>query len=260
MENIRSKTIKYLHFESVKQNERESSVALERIVTLEVNGQAWMDIYCLPCQLDFLMAGFLFNEGLISSKDELIQVHVCKSGEYVEVITTQPITQPSFWKKTSGCSGGITAVDAAKSFQDSPILKDIHLSPDRVYCLLQKFMTTQRDLLESGGVHSSAISDGNELIFMADDIGRHNTLDKLAGYCLYNEISLPQPVILTSGRISSEMLQKSSRMGASVIISLTATNDYSIQLANRWNITLIGYSRMNSFRVFSHPERIIMDK
>jgi len=90
---------------------------------------------------------------------------------------------------------------------------------------------------------------------LADDIGRHNTLDKLMGFILLQKPSLKPSILLTTGRISSEMLQKSARMGVSVVISLTSPNTFTVQLAKDWGMTLIGYARGSRFNVYSHPER-----
>jgi len=109
---------------------------------------------------------------------------------------------------------------------------------------------------ETGGVHTSALSDGEQVILSAEDIGRHNTLDKIAGLCLMENIWPDRRVLITTGRISSEMLQKAVRMGAKVIASRTSPSSLSIEMAEAWGITLIGYARRNRFNLYAHPERI----
>jgi FdhD protein len=91
---------------------------------------------------------------------------------------------------------------------------------------------------------------------VAEDIGRHNTLDKIAGWILLKGIDLSQRFLLTTGRISSEMLQKAARLSASVVISRTSPSSLSIQLADAFGITLIGYARRNRFNIYTHPRRI----
>jgi FdhD protein len=110
---------------------------------------------------------------------------------------------------------------------------------------------------KTGGVHTSALSDGRKILVRAEDIGRHNTLDKISGRCLLEGISPERRILLTTGRISSEMLQKSIRIGASVVISRTSPSSLSIRLAEQWSITLIGYAHRNRFNVYTHPERIL---
>ena len=110
---------------------------------------------------------------------------------------------------------------------------------------------------EARGVHCSAVSDGQQIRYRAEDIGRHNTLDKLAGLMLMNSQPIPHKIILTTGRISSEMLQKSSRLGAAVVVSRTSPTALSVEMAEESGITLIGYARRNQFLVYAHPERLL---
>ena len=117
-------------------------------------------------------------------------------------------------------------------------------------------LDSQAIYTKTGGVHSSAISDGRQILHIAEDIGRHNTLDKIAGLHLINNSNLDNQIILTTGRISSEMLQKSHRIGASIVISRTSPSSLSHELAHSLGITLIGYARRDRFRVYTHHERI----
>jgi len=104
-------------------------------------------------------------------------------------------------------------------------------------------------------VWSQPSSDGKQIVLVAEDIGRHNTLDKLAGMCLLQN-SWPEPrILITTGRISSEMLQKAARMGAPILISRTSPSSLSIEMAERYGITLIGYARRQRFNVYTHPQR-----
>jgi FdhD protein len=112
---------------------------------------------------------------------------------------------------------------------------------------------------ETGGVHTSALTDGERILLSAEDIGRHNTLDKLAGMCLMQNVWPARRILMTTGRISSEMLQKAVRLGAGILISRTSPSSLSIELAEKWGITLIGYARRNKFNLYAHPERIIQE-
>ena len=133
----------------------------------------------------------------------------------------------------------------------------VTLTPEQVTDLIGKLFEAQDLYRRSGGVHTSALSDGREMLVTCEDIGRHNSLDKIAGRCLLEDIQPQRRILLTTGRISSEMLQKSARMGASVIISRTSPSSLSIRLAERWGVTLIGYARRTGFRIYAHPERIL---
>ena len=109
---------------------------------------------------------------------------------------------------------------------------------------------------EVRGVHTSALSDGQELLLVSQDVGRHNTIDRLWGQALKQSIPTEGKILLTSGRISSEMLNKSAKMGVPVAITRTSPTSLSVELARAWNITLIGYARAKRFRVYSIPKRV----
>jgi FdhD protein len=109
---------------------------------------------------------------------------------------------------------------------------------------------------ETGGVHTSALSDGESVLLAAEDIGRHNTLDKIAGMCLMRNVRPEKRILITTGRISSEMLQKAARMDVPILISRTSPSSLSIEMAERYGITLIGYARRHRFNVYSNSHRV----
>ncbi len=123
---------------------------------------------------------------------------------------------------------------------------------------MDHFLSEQLPHSEWGGVHTSALADGANQLFQIHDIGRHNTFDKISGRILLNKITVATPILLTSGRISSDMVQKSVRMGAPLLISLRSASQMSISLAEQWGLTLISGARRGRFNLLCHSERIIM--
>jgi FdhD protein len=114
-----------------------------------------------------------------------------------------------------------------------------------------------QDLYRStGGVHCSAISDGTAILAQAEDIGRHNTLDKLSGMLLFEDLRADPLIILTTGRVSAEMLQKSARLGAAAVVSRTSPTSQSVEMAGRLGIVLAGYARRGEMLVYTHPGRL----
>ncbi len=232
-----------------------AGVIVEQAVTLTVNGREWLSFMCTPQDLEALAAGFLYNENVIETASDIASIRVCPAGDNIDVWLNQGVEEPSSWRRTSGCAGGVTTNDPAIS---SPAIRNgINLSPSQICGLTHKLLESQELYRQFGGVHTSALSDGEQILVKAEDIGRHNTLDKIAGHCLFQPIPATRRVLLTTGRISSEMIQKAARLSVSVAISRTSPSTLSVDLARRLGITLIGYARRDSFTVYTHPEQVL---
>lgn len=247
--------VQYRQFGSDGWESVDADVIVETPVSLTVNSEVWLTFMCTPLDLEAMAVGFLFNEGVISSLDEVADVRVCAAGDNVDVWLTHSTDKPHSWRRTSGCTGGVTSVESL-----SPGRKVTNggvMSAAQVGDLIAQLFESQQLYRQAGGVHTSGLSDGSRILLVAEDIGRHNTLDKLAGRILLEGLRPPRRIILTTGRISSEMLQKSSRLEASIVISRTSPSSLSIEMADRQGITLIGYARRSRFNVYAHPERIL---
>ena len=251
------KPIQYVQFDTGDNKTIASHTIVEAPVSLTVNGEVWVSLMCTPVHLEALAVGFLFNEGVINSIDDVADVRVCEHGDNVDIWLTSSAEKPTKWTRTSGCSGGMTAVDSIQRPRSGPGGREVSLTAEQIGHLVEMLFESQELYRETGGVHTSALSDGGQIILSAEDIGRHNTLDKIAGLCLMKKILPDQRVLITTGRISSEMLQKAVRFGANILISRTSPSSLSIELAEKWGITLIGYARRNRFNLYAHPERIL---
>ncbi len=250
------KAIQYERYEFKKWKPYDAETIVESPVSLTVNGEVWLTFMCTPVNLEAMSVGFLYNEGVIQSMGEVEDVRVCEHGDNVDVWLNRSVEQPHSWRRTSGCTGGVTAVDALARDDvffngDQP-----QVAPEAIGHLVEMLFESQELYRETGGVHTSALSDGEKIIFVAEDIGRHNTLDKLAGLCLMNDVWPTTRVLITTGRISSEMLQKAARLQAPILISRTSPSSLSIEMAERYGITLIGYARRDRFNVYSNQYRI----
>jgi FdhD protein len=233
----------------------ESKVISESAVSLTVNGDVWLSFMCTPTDLEALAVGFLFNERLIASKNEIASVRVCDRGDNVDVWLNHSLSKPTQWQRTSGCNGGFTSV-GDPSPRTLPSVFPL-ISPDVLLDCMDQLLQAQEIYREARGIHCSALSNGDHVIYQAEDIGRHNTLDKLAGFLLFNPVTIYPRIILTTGRISSEMLTKSARLSADVVLSRTSPTTRSIELAEDLGITLIGYARRSQMQVYTHPERLL---
>jgi FdhD protein len=234
----------------------EAEVIEERQLSIFVNGRELVALMGTPRDPAQLALGFLANEGLIQSMTDVEICHVCSGGGCVDLWLRY-----SIWDKprrrviTSGCSGGQTFRDLAAA--QPPVESDIHVSPEQIGDLLSQLQSRDSLHARAGGVHVSALSDGLELVLVAEDIGRHNTIDRLRGECLRRGINPAGFVLLTSGRISSEMITKAVQMACPVVASLTSPTSLTVELARAWNITLCGYVRRSRMKVYAHPERLV---
>lgn len=251
------KIVQVLLVENHQVEQKGTEIIVETPVSLTINGEMWLTLMCTPVNLESLAVGFLYNEAIIQSIEEIASVHLCESGDNIDVWLHHKAEKPINWRRTSGCTGGVTSVDAAQLPGKIHMPNSATLTPDQVSRLVEALFESQEIYRQAGGVHTSALSDGQKILVVAEDIGRHNTLDKIAGCCLREHIDLSNRILITTGRISSEMLQKAARMGASFVISRTSPSSLSIQMAERWGITLIGYARRTSLRIYTHPERIL---
>ncbi len=232
----------------------ETQVITEAPVSLTVNGEVWLSFACTPTDLEALAVGFLFNEGIITSMNEVATVRACNNLENVDVWLHRAVEKPSSWQRTSGCTGGLTRSNRqAEAFTLQP---GPQISPQAVLDGMEQLLETQELYRQARGVHCSALSDGERIRLQAEDIGRHNTLDKLAGLLLMQGVRAAQWMVLTTGRVSSEMLQKSARIGAAIVASRTSPTSLSVEAAEKMGITLVGYARRNQFSVYAHPERL----
>jgi len=231
------------------------AVPIEEQIILTVNAVEFVGLMCTPILLEELAIGFLYNEGLIDGMAEVADARVCGSGRCVDVWLRKELETPTLRTITSGCSGGTTFEDLVEG--RPPVRSDLHIRPQTVVALMRNLQTAARLYRQSQGIHTSALADEREFLCLAEDVGRHNTLDKIAGICLRQGKETQHHILLTSGRVSSEMLGKAARMGVPLIISRTSPTSLSIELARAWGITLIGYTRGRSFRIYTGCDRIV---
>jgi FdhD protein len=235
----------------------EGAVTHEALVRVHVNGQEFATLMCTPRAQDELALGFLRAEGLISGLEDVRQVVVCPNGSCVEVWLSSALELPAASRRiiTSGCGGGLTFDDL--STRQAPLDLEMTTSPAKLLDRMRDLYRAAQLYAQTQGIHTSALSDGERLLLVAEDIGRHNTVDKLWGQATKRGLSTAGLILLATGRISSEMLGKAAKMGVPVVVSRTSPTSLSIQLARAWNITVVGYARRDRLRVYSVPERLL---
>lgn len=254
---MQTKPVSTLSYNGNRWEKNYDTVIAEQLVSLTVNNNIWLTFMCTPSDLDALAVGFLYNENIIQSLDDIASLRVCPGGDNVDIWLNNPVTKPENWKRTSGCSGGTTSVNENNLPVGITNRQNGNLvPPEMINSMITQLINSQNLYRKSGGVHTSALSDGKKLFLIAEDIGRHNTLDKLAGRLLLERKKPDKVIVLTTGRISSEMIQKVIRMGATIIISRTSPTSLSVEMAEKSGLTMIGYVRGEHFTIYAHPERI----
>lgn len=233
----------------------DGGVIEEGLVSLYVNGQELATLMCSPIDQESLALGFLYNEGVIQALDEvrLIRANVARS--VVDIFLTRPdFDPPRRMVLTSGCGGGITLQTLTETYPG--LTTDFATTPQVIFDRMRDLQGSARLYNLVRGVHTAVLCDPDRLLLSAEDVGRHNTIDKLAGQALRTQLDTRNRLLLTSGRISSEMLGKARRMGIPLVASRTAPTSIAVRLAQAWHICVIGYVRRGRMQVYTHPERL----
>ncbi|MDH5203889.1 MAG: formate dehydrogenase accessory sulfurtransferase FdhD [Nitrospirota bacterium] len=224
----------------------------EMALAISVNRQELVTILCTPTKLNCLVLGFLYAEGIISGTGDVAKIRVCEEESLADVRLRNPEYElPTQRTLTSGCGGGATFQN-----QGQKVESDLVATPKEVLSLMKQLQEQMVLYQLCGGVHASALTDTKNLLVVAEDIGRHNTLDKIQGECLLRGLSTKDRLLLSTGRISSEMLLKAAKMQAPVIVSRHSPTGAAVSLARDLGITLVGHAHGSRLSVYSHPERL----
>lgn len=222
-----------------------------------VGGRELVSLMCSPWMLRELVVGFLYIEGFIQGPEDLELLRVCLEDRVAEVVLRDKQFEPPARKiLTSGCTGGQTFGQYLQEIERFRVPPGPTVKPASLYRLMRLLYESATFYKRSGGVHTSILATGEAPLVVAEDIGRHNTLDKIQGHCLLRGLGTAERLILTSGRISSEMLLKSAIMGVSLVGSRTSPTELAVTLGERLNITVVGYIRPGSMNVYTHPWRL----
>jgi FdhD protein len=224
----------------------------EMDITIYINHRELVTILCTPTKLNCLILGFLYSEGIISSMVDVASMRVCEDESLAEVMLKNTDYQlPTLRTLTSGCGGGSTFMNKGERVDS-----DASVTPAEVFSLMKQLQERMELYRLSGGVHTAALSDAKDLLVVTEDIGRHNTLDKIQGECLLRGVPTKDRFILCTGRVSSEMLLKAAKMQTPVVVSRHTPTARAISLARDLGITLIGHVRGGRMWVYSMPERL----
>ena len=252
--------------------------------SLFVNGLEVVTFMATSRDMHHLGLGFLASENLISGLDDIASIRVneapdraywyipalgvnetrhmaiCEDGVgSIEVrLKRSDFRLPQHRVLTSGCGGGVTFDDLAK--EQIPLDSARTVKSAEIFAMMHDMNARATLYRECRGVHTSALCDDGKLLAIAEDVGRHNTLDKIRGDCLMRGIDTRDGMLITTGRVSSEMITKAAKMQVPIVVSRTSPTYLAVELARVWNIALVGYARGGQMQVYTGMERIIADR
>lgn len=244
-----------VRYENGKLIETTDHYVTEFPLTIMVNREEFATVICSPNHMEELVLGFLASEGAILKNDDLKSIQIDDSKGFAHVELSKSLNdrfEYSTKRMIASCCG------KSREFyfhNDAAIAKTsmskIKLAPQQVLNMMTRLQSASKIFKQTGGLHNAAISDGETFFEHRQDIGRHNALDKLYGYCIQHHIPVRDKVLIFSGRISSEILIKAAKIGVGVILSKSAPTTLAVTLANDLNITAIGFIRDGNFNVYS---------
>jgi len=238
----------------------EDTVVKEFPLTIILNNQELVTLLCSPTDIKYLAIGFLAAEGLIKSKDEINKILVNDRTGVVRVATTTDLPSELLFKRliTSGCGRGASLYSIADAQGKlKKVESQLSLPASRIFAIVREFQQRSQVYRSTGGVHSAALCDVNGILIFSEDIGRHNAIDKIFGECILRDIPTEDHIIITSGRISSEILLKVAKGNIPVLISKSAPTSLGLKLASELGITLIGFVRSQRMNVYANEWRVI---
>ncbi len=257
-------TNQVLRFENGEVQLVEDVVVTEFPVTIMLNGQEFATLVCSPQSIEELVVGFLASEGIISSHEDIKELEVVETiGK--AIVTTHRVNKLNemFHSKryVTSCCG--KSRQSFYFYNDARMVKPIEtknkvLSIQDCFHLMETLQKSSTIFQDTGGVHNAALCDENGIIVARSDIGRHNALDKIYGYCLKHSISIEDKVIVFSGRISSEILLKAAKIKCGIVLSKSAPTELALRLAEELGITTVGFIRNKTLNIYTYPERIII--
>jgi len=238
----------------------EDPVIAEARVELVFNDdELRMAMLCLPRQLPELAVGFLRGEGALHSRDELDSVDLDPSGPAILVRGRfDPDALDAIrrrWTWGTGCCGGGTSAQLNRQAY-KPLALGLTVDAEAVVGLVRGFHATMDLWKNTGGVHACALASAGELIVVAEDVGRHNAMDKVVGRAVLDELDTSDKLILTTGRLSAEMVSKAVAARVPIVVGRGAVTALAIDLARKFGLTLVGFARAGRFNVYTGFQRI----
>jgi len=240
----------------------ETAVVAERPLTLFLNGQEIVTMMTIGDYPDCLAVGFLLNQNMLQPNDAITGIDYDEEIDVVVVRTERETDYEQKLKKktrTSGCAVGTVFGDVMERFDEITLDPSAKLHTSWLYALTKKINTIPSLYLEAGAIHGCVLCERARPLIYMEDVGRHNAVDKIAGYMFLNKISPAGKLFYTTGRLTSEMVLKTVQMDIPILISRSGFTAWGVELARQANLTLIGRARGSRFVALAGEQRIVFD-
>ncbi len=250
--------------EGVDQDGRavETSVVVERPLTLFLNGQEIVTMMTIGDYPDYLAVGYLLNQNMLRPDDVIEAIDYDEELEVVVVRTERATDYEEKLKKkvrTSGCAQGTVFGDLMEKFETVQLAEDAVLKTSWLAALSKKINSVPSLYLEAGAIHGCVLCQGDRPLLYMEDVGRHNAVDKIAGYMLLHNVSPEDKIFYTTGRLTSEMVIKTVQMGIPILVSRSGFTAWGVELAKQANLTLVGRAKGRRFVALAGAERLVFD-
>ena len=240
----------------------DTSVTVERALTIFLNSQEIVTSMTIGDYPEYLAVGYLLNQNMLLPDDVVTGVDYDEELSVVVVRTKRKTNYEKKLKKkvqTSGCAQGTVFGDLMEALEDISLPK-AELRTSWLYALTHKINTTPSLYLEAGAIHGCVLARQDEPLVYMEDVGRHNAVDKIAGWMFKEKVPAADKIFYTTGRLTSEMVIKTVRMGIPILISRSGFTAWGVELARKANLTLIGRARGKRFVALAGEDRIVFDQ
>ncbi|MEZ7880828.1 MAG: formate dehydrogenase accessory sulfurtransferase FdhD [Rhodospirillales bacterium] len=240
----------------------ETSVTVERPLTLYLNGREIVTMMTIGDYPEYLALGYLLNQNMLNMDEEVLGVEY---EEDIETVVVRTATETNFEDKlkkktlTSGCAQGTVFGDVMEKFVDVVLPKGTIIKASWLYALTKQINTVPSLYLEAGAIHGCALYEKNKPLLYMEDVGRHNAVDKIAGYMYRHKITGADKIFYTTGRLTSEMVIKTVQMGIPILVSRSGFTAWGVDLARQVGLTLIGRAKGKRFVALAGEDRIEFD-
>ena len=240
----------------------ETAVVTERPLTLFLNAREIVTMMTIGDHPDLLAVGYLLNQNMLKPDDEITAI---EHAEDIDTIVVRTKRQTDYEEKlrkktqTSGCAQGTIFGDLMEEFDRIELNRDARLKTSWLYTLARKINTEPSLYLKAGAIHGCVLAQEDRVLVYMEDVGRHNAVDKIAGYMFLNKIAPHDKIFYTTGRLTSEMVIKTVKMRIPILLSRSGFTAWGVDLANKAGLTLIGRARGKRFVALAGTERIIFD-